>query len=102
MPNSPVAVNELGIGYRVLNRVADVVDESLADKAGVKQGDVIQQVKLIVPASDEAKDGAAAKADSDKIVFSDQLQNWPHLMCVLQRVPLDTELEMTFEDGARR
>ena len=47
--NNPLSIPELGIAYRVLNRVERIVPGSPADKAGIKPGEMIQKATIYPP-----------------------------------------------------
>jgi len=45
-PNTPLALGGLGLAYRVSNEIAAVVGDSAADKAGLKAGDTLTDVRF--------------------------------------------------------
>jgi regulator of sigma E protease len=112
--NSPVAVPALGIAYRVLNKVDQVLPGSPADKAGVQPGDVIAQAKFIAPDDKEldklkvhwTEDLAASELMSFGRENEEEQQqtdnNWPAFMNLLQGALPGTKIELTvFRDGKK-
>jgi regulator of sigma E protease len=94
--NDPLSVPELGIAYRVLNRVNQVIPDSPAAAAGLKSGDVVTKVEL---------DPALEKKDYPKsiltIVFNEQGgHNWPAFMHLLQGLPAGNDgVKLTYQRG---
>jgi len=93
--DEPLSVPALGIAYRVLNRVRNVVPDSPAAEAGLQGGDVITQAEFILPQEE------GEKADSEKpLEFGpDGQQNWPQFIQLLQSLPAGTEIKLTFIRG---
>ncbi|MDZ4658181.1 MAG: site-2 protease family protein [Bythopirellula sp.] len=90
--NDPLSVPALGIAYRVLNRVNQVIPESPAALAGMKSGDVVTQVEFD-PALEK-------KGFPKKISFNEQGgHNWPVFMQSLQNLPADAKIKLTYQRG---
>ncbi len=88
--NDPLSVPALGIAYRVLNRVNQVIPESPAATAGMKSGDVVTQVEF---------DAALEEKGFPKsISFNEQGgHNWPVFMQSLQNLPADAKIKLTYQ-----
>jgi regulator of sigma E protease len=89
---NPLSISELGIAYRVLNRVDRVISGSPADKAGIQPGDTIKQAIISPPEKDQVKE-----KDNDQVKeiiiqpeitidFDDTTPNWPRFFYDMQRV----------------
>ncbi len=94
--NDPLSVPALGIAYRVLNRVNQVIPDSPAAKEGMKSGDVVTAAEIIFPEGEKKKQEDAPK----KITFNEQGgHNWPALMQLLQNLPNDAKVKLTYQRG---
>lgn len=96
--NDPLSVPALGIAYRVLNLVNNVVPGSPAAEAGMKSGDLVTQVEII-------RTGKSTDADliPSKIEFNEEGgHNWPVFMDLVQRLPADTKFKLTYQRGDKK
>jgi regulator of sigma E protease len=82
--NNPLSIPELGIAYRVLNRVDRVIPGSPAEKAGIQPGEMIQQATIFPPDAGLVKD--KLKQSEINIDFDEKNQNWPCFFYTLQKV----------------
>ncbi len=99
LPNSPWSSDELGIAYKIANRVASVVPGSPAD-GKLKPGDEI--VSASFPAASDEEKGALKKVGypTKPIEFDADHANWPVLFTTIQRGKVGTKVELTFKrDG---
>jgi regulator of sigma E protease len=95
LENDPLSVPALGIAYRVLNRVNNVIPGSPAAQAGMKSGDVVTEVEII-----EADKAANKEETPEKIKFNEQGgHNWPMFMDLVQRLPADAKVKLTYQRG---
>jgi regulator of sigma E protease len=95
LENDPLSVPALGIAYRVLNRVNNVIPGSPAAQAGMKSNDVVTQVEII-----EADKATDKEETPGKIEFNEQGgHNWPMFMDLVQRLPADAKLKLTYQRG---
>jgi regulator of sigma E protease len=93
--NDPLSVPALGIAYRVLNRVNQVLPGSPAAEAGVQSRDLVTAVEITFP----AKDGAKTEKPTT-IEFNEQEgQNWPAFMQHLQHLSEDVKITLTYKRG---
>jgi len=90
-PRAPAAADALGIAYEVDPLVVAVVPNSPAASAKVQPGDKLISARFILP--DDVKDAGSAES----ITLEPDGANWPMLLDALQRTPLGTEIEFTFE-----
>lgn len=89
--NDPLSAPGLGIAYRVLNRVRNVLPESPAMKAGLRGKDVITQAEFLFPEELGVK-------NRDPIKFGQEgKQNWPVFIDILQRLPEGTKVKLTYK-----
>ncbi len=92
--DDPLSAPALGIAYRVLNRVRNVLADSPAAKAGLQGGDVITQAEFILPEKKKGK-----KLDALKFGV-DGKHNWPVFVELLQQQYPGTEVKLTYKrDG---
>jgi regulator of sigma E protease len=107
--NSPVGVPALGIAYRVLNKVKEVVKGSPADKAGIEAGDLLLRAKFIGPNEEKLRElgvhWTEDLAGDHEMAFSrnakkkeaeqEKDNNWPAFISFLQNTLPGTKIEMT-------
>jgi regulator of sigma E protease len=102
--NNPVSIPELGIAYRVLNKVDAVVPGSPAEKAGIKPGDMIKKAVISAVEEDQHKEKDADKAQTEhapvEIPFElgDKNYNWPRFFFALQEVGERSPVTITLGD----
>jgi regulator of sigma E protease len=95
LENDPLSVPALGIAYRVLNRVNNVIPGSPAAQAGMKSGDVVTEVEII-----EAEKSTDKEKAPEKLKFNEQGgHNWPMFMDLVQRLPADAKVKLTYQRG---
>lgn len=75
MENNPLSIPELGIAYRVLNRVDRVIPGSPAEKAGIKPGEMIQHATIFPP--DDSGIREKNKQSEIAVDFDEKNPNWP-------------------------
>jgi regulator of sigma E protease len=93
--NDPLSIPALGIAYRVLNRVSQVLPGSPAAEAGMQSRDLVTAAEITFT----AKEGEKAEKPI-KIEFNEQQgQNWPFFMQLLQRLPEDVKIKLTYKRG---
>ncbi|MEM8943807.1 MAG: site-2 protease family protein [Planctomycetota bacterium] len=90
--DDPLSAPALGVAYRVLNRVRSVVPESPAAQAGLQVGDVITEAKLKYADPDREQPQPLEFKEDGK-------QNWPLFTEILQGLPADTEVELSYRRG---
>ena len=105
MPDSPVAISELGIAYFVQHTVARVEPGSPAAESGLQAGDRITKAKVIPP-SKEQLDELRKKYHDDDLEQSEvtlpsqrKKRNWPFFMLDLQGGLPGTTVEFTWQRG---
>ncbi len=98
-PGSPMSIPELGVAYRVLNRVAAVLPGSPAEKAGVKAGDVVRSAVILPPdpIPEKYKDYGQRKGELE---FGEKQRNWPYLIYELQQLLPGTKVVLELESKA--
>ena len=102
LPNDPIAVPALGIAYRVINSVVDVIPGSPAEKAGFQKKDVIEQAKFESPEmTKEQKVGRIVSSRPIDLIQSDDDSGkkkigWPTFMDVLQHTFPGTKVTLTY------
>ena len=103
VPDSPVALPELGVAYFVLNKVASVAPGGPAAEAGLQPGDQLTGVKISPPSEDQLKAMREKYHDDDMnpkettIPFKDDERNWPCFMLALQSFLPETKFEFTWQ-----
>ena len=90
--DDPLSVPALGLAYRVLNRVRNVVPDSPAAKAGLQGGDVITQAEFLLSKKQKKKPKPLKFAKAGK-------HNWPLFLEVLQKLPKGTQIKLTYKRG---
>lgn len=99
-PGSPMSIPELGVAYRVLNRVAAVIPDSPADKAGVKVGDLVRSA-VILPPDPIPPEYADYGQRKGELEFGDKQRNWPFLIYELQQLLPGTKVVLELESKAK-
>ncbi len=90
---APMSAPVLGIAYRVLNRVAEVLPGSPAAKSGLlKPDDEITKIRFIQPDVDEEQLRLRRDFSLD---LGPEKPNWPHAMYLLQASLPGTKIELT-------
>jgi regulator of sigma E protease len=87
--DSPVDCAPLGIAYHVLNRVDRVLPGSPAAKVGLRSGDVIVRVEIVIGKDDERE------LAETELEFGEQMHNWPLLMDTIQGLSPQSKLKVT-------
>ncbi len=86
----PLSVPAIGLAYHVLNRVRYVERDTPAAKVGLQVGDVITQAQFKYADPD--------RDPSEPLEFgADGKQRWPAFIELIQTLPADTKIELTFE-----
>jgi regulator of sigma E protease len=102
LPDSALALSELGAAYYVLNTVADVDSDGPAAKAGIRPGDRLLKAKLVPPSADELAElrkkygEYALLIDDETLPFGDDERNWPFFLLQLQQCTPGTSVEFTW------
>ncbi len=100
LPNSAWSSDELGIAYKIANRVASVVPGSPAD-GKLKPGDEIVSASFPA-ASDEEKEALKKVGYPTKpIEFDADHANWPVLFTTIQRGRVGTKVELKFKRDSK-
>jgi regulator of sigma E protease len=94
--NIPIVIPQLGIAYRVGNRVERVLPNSPAEKAGVRAGDSIFGAKLSPPEISGDPE-YCIELKSFAIELSEKNENWPLVFRALQIYPPKTVVELTLD-----
>lgn len=94
--DSPVSIPEIGIAYRVLNRVQHVAEKSPAAAAGVKPGDIVTGATLLPPDLLPTDVGELSQSKGS-VKFDERHHNWPLLMAILQRSLPGTTISLELE-----
>jgi regulator of sigma E protease len=86
LQDSPVALNELGLAYFVLNKVASVATGEPAAKAGIQAGDLLLKARILPPTEEQMKDLRKQYHDDNlnqsevEVSFSNDARNWPYFL----------------------
>lgn len=99
-PGSPVSIPELGVAYRVLNRVAAVIPDSPAEKAGVKAGDVVRSAVILPPEPIPAEYVEYGQRKGE-LEFGEKQRNWPFLIHELQQLLPGTKVVLELDSKAK-
>ncbi|MAT72006.1 MAG: hypothetical protein CMJ58_21080 [Planctomycetaceae bacterium] len=101
-PDQPVPAAALGIAYRVLNKIDKVVPNSPAEKAGLREGDVVVSAKLV--ATDDADPQIAEiVATLPEFEFNDDTdQSWAGLIASAQNFRPGVQVELTYQRGEEK
>ncbi len=105
MPDSPIAISELGIAYHVLNTVARVEPDGPAAKADLQRGDRITKAKVIPPSAEQLTE-LRKKCHNDELdqneatlSFAETERNWPYFLHELQGGLPGTTVEFSWKRG---
>jgi regulator of sigma E protease len=103
-PKSPVSVASLGIAYRVLNKVAGVVEGSPAAQAKIIPGSVVVEASILPPDAETIESEGLQEVvkvlppDSSKVEFDEEQSNWPYLINRLQGCLPGTQVKVMLKD----
>lgn len=93
---SPVSIPQLGIAYRVLNRVAEVERGSPAAKAGIARGATIASATIIPPTD---KTTIPKTIPQSQITYDfKEKTSWPDFFFDLQLVDPESTVKLTLTD----
>ncbi|QDU54122.1 site-2 protease family protein [Aeoliella mucimassa] len=96
---SPASAPALGIAYYLLNEVVGVVPDSPAAKIeGIKPGDKIASVKLVV----EEQYSKKYKVSKKPLELTDKQQAWAVILQTIQNAPPETKLELQVAREGRK
>lgn len=91
-PGAPQSAPALGVAYRVLNRVSEVLPGSPAAKSGqLKADDEITAVRFIQPDS----------PNNEPVPLGPDDSNWPYVMYAMQFTEQGTQVELTVKGQAK-
>ncbi|MGW8257653.1 MAG: site-2 protease family protein, partial [Thermoguttaceae bacterium] len=97
--NCPLSVPALGIAYRVINRVDQVVPGGPGEKAGIHAGAMIQQAAIVPPKAAETLKGDISFS-TETFVFDEGKTGWPIFFYFLQqRSYPGSSVELTLENN---
>lgn len=95
----PIAIDELGLCFKVHNTIGNVVPGSSAEEQGLKAGDEVVSFKF-VPANDDRKKIEADLQFRHEVVELDDAPDvWPVVHEEMQQRLLDTKIEITVKRG---
>jgi regulator of sigma E protease len=106
-PASPVSVPSMGLAYEVLNRVAAVLPESPAAKAGIASGDILVKGRLIPPDEEtldreRVQPGNVREEEVDLAKKDLYRLNWPVFFEAIQVFRYTgAKVELEFKDGKK-
>jgi regulator of sigma E protease len=98
--NNPLSIPELGIAYRVLNRVERVIAGSPAAQAGVQPGVIIKQAVIIPENEGKEKEQVKEKIGQSEISFKfdEANPNWPRFFYFMQIYPPRSLVKLTLDN----
>ncbi|MGO9108547.1 MAG: site-2 protease family protein [Thermoguttaceae bacterium] len=105
VPDSPVAISELGLAYHVRNTIAQVELDGPAAEAGLQAGDRITKAKIIPPSAEQLAKLRKTYRNDDleqnelTLSFAETEQNWPCLLQIMQNGLPGTTVEFTWQRG---
>ncbi len=104
--DSPLALSSLGIAYRVLHCVREVVPGTPAAAAGLQSGDVITKATILRPDKktlaqlEEKFPKSYSDFGKEEFLFDEEHRNWPIFMYALQRGGLpEAKVELEWSRG---
>jgi len=102
-PASFVSVDSIGIAYSVGNRIASVEPGSPADEAGMRAGDILTTAQFEAPsqAVEELASQLFGRNFAEAILFEEGLFNWPYVVDLIQHMPPEMTLLLTFTRGSQ-
>ncbi|MGA2062179.1 MAG: site-2 protease family protein, partial [Thermoguttaceae bacterium] len=94
--NDPLPILELGIAYRVLNRVDRVIPDSPAEKAGIQPGEIIQTATISLPDNIQVQE--KIKQSDIAIELDGKHPNWACFFYTLQKIHPDSTVELKLDN----
>ena len=101
LPNTPWSSDELGIAYKVSNRVAAVTQGGPAD-GKIQPGDEIVAASFPAANDDEKEAQKKVGIPTKAIEFDAEHANWPLLFTAIQRGNVGTKVELSFKRGGKQ
>ncbi len=96
MENNPLSAPELGIAYRVLNRVDQVLPGSPAEKAGIQPGETIRQATIFPPDPSKIQEKIIQRQLT--LSFQENKSNWPFFFYELQKCYPSSMVELVLNN----
>jgi regulator of sigma E protease len=96
---NPLSIPELGVAYRVLNRVDHVIPGSPAEKAGIQPGEIIKKATISAPDADQVQEKLSQSEIT--IDFDDKNPNWPCFFYALQKIHPHSLVALTLNNDQR-
>lgn len=90
-PGEPLSIPSIGVAFHLTPRVLDVAPEGPAAKGGLRQGDVIKKVALLLPkgaAPEGGYDGKPVEIDMEQ--SDTDPRNYAHAFMMMQKLPQRT------------
>ncbi|MFV2069064.1 MAG: site-2 protease family protein, partial [Pirellulales bacterium] len=98
--DSPIAVPELGLAYQVENRVAAVVPDSPAAKAGIAPGAALKEARFVLADQEKPSEKVSRIVkEQSPISFDAENHNWPVVVESLQSLPHGIQLRLKYSLG---
>ncbi|MBI2825051.1 MAG: site-2 protease family protein [Planctomycetia bacterium] len=95
----PAALNGMGVAFEVTNRVAEVVADGPAGRAGIKPGATVVSATLTPPEDAETRKGAALRK-AKTLPLGPDAPNWTAVCELLQMTLPDTTVTLTLADNS--
>lgn len=101
VPGGPASIPALGVAYRVLPEIVDVLPGSPAAETGLRAGRIVREVRIVRPAGQSTGTGSNSSPGRGRTVtisLESQNADWAFVHAIIQDLPAGAKVELVLDD----